>query len=179
MRQVILKMHVSLDGYIRPAEGNATDWIFSTYDDQLKDWEVGTLWQAGTHIMGRNLYYEMAAYWPTSTEVYAEPMNTIPKVVFSKTLEHADWQGTRIANGNLVTEIARIKQEPGKYILAHGGAAFVQSLSTLGLIDEYWLIVHPVVLSDGLPLFVEPMKLKLLRTTAFPGGSVLLVYGHA
>lgn len=178
MRKVILKMHVSLDGYVRPAEGNATDWIFSTYDDQLKDWEVDTLWQAGTHIMGRNLYYEMAAHWPNSTEIYAEPMNTIPKVVFSNTLKHAEWQGTRIVSGNVVTEITGMKHEPGKYILAHGGAAFAQSLTALGLIDEYRLIVHPVVLSDGLPLFDEPMKLKLQKSTAFPSGSILLVYGR-
>jgi dihydrofolate reductase len=176
MRKVILKMHVSLDGYIQAAGKDATDWIFDTYDDQLKDWEVDTLRQAGTHVMGRNLYYDMAAYWPNSTEVYAEPMNTIPKVVFSKTLKHAEWQGTRIADGNVAEELWRMKNEPGNYILVHGGAAFVQSLSKLGLIDEYRLIVHPVVLSDGLQLFAEPMKLKFKESIPFPGGSILLVY---
>ena len=105
-------------------------------------------------------------------------MNTIPKVVFSNTLKHAEWQGTRIVSGNVVTEITGMKHEPGKYILAHGGAAFAQSLTALGLIDEYRLIVHPVVLSDGLPLFDEPMKLKLQKSTAFPSGSILLVYGR-
>jgi dihydrofolate reductase len=179
MRKVILKMHVSLDGYVRAASGDVMGWIFRTYDDQLKAWEVEMLWKAGTHIMGRNLYDEMAAYWPDSTEVYAEPMNTIPKVVFSKTLKQADWVGTRIVNGDLAAEIARMKNEPGKDILAHGGAAFAKSLSKLGLIDEYRLILHPLVLSAGLPLFAEPADLKLQESTVFPCGSILLVYGRA
>ena len=66
MRKVVLKMHVSLGGYVRAASGDVMDWVFRTYHDELKAWEVDLLWQAGTHIMGRRLYEEMAAYWPTS-----------------------------------------------------------------------------------------------------------------
>lgn len=178
MRKVILKMHVSLDGYIRAVDDDSMDWVFRTFDDQLKAWEVESLWQAGTHIMGRVLYREMADYWPTSTEEYAEPMNTIPKVVFSRTLQKADWNNTRIANGDTIEEIIRLKQESGGEILAHGGADFTQSLTKLGLIDEYRLIVHPVILSAGLPLFTEPIDLHLLDSQAFPGGSMLMVYSQ-
>jgi dihydrofolate reductase len=179
MRKVALKMHVSLDGYVRAASGDVMDWVFRTFDDELQAWEVDNLWQAGTHIMGRNVYDEMAAYWPTSTEPFAPPMNEIPKVVFSKSLKQADWERTRVASGGLAEEIARLKQEPGKEILAHGGAAFAQSLSSLGLVDEYRLIVHPVALSGGEPLFKETMDLKLLRTKSFAAGAVLLTYGRA
>lgn len=178
MRKVILKMHVSIDGYIRAASGDMMDWVFRTYDDELKAWEVETLWQAGTHIMGRNLYQEMAGYWPTSTEEFAEPMNTIPKVVFSRTLKQTDWNNSRIASGDVAKEITRLKQEPGKDILVHGGAEFVQALSKLALIDEYRLIVHPVVLSAGLSLFAEATDLKLLGSKAFPAGAIALTYGR-
>ena len=147
MRQVVLKMHVSLDGYVRAGDGDVMDWIFRTYDDELKAWEVDLLWQAGTHIMGRRLYEEMAAYWPTSTEVFAPPMNEIPKVVFSRT--------------------------------THGGAEFAQGLSRLGLIDEYRLIVHPVVLAGGLPLFKHQHDLKLLDARQFRGGAIALTYARA
>lgn len=179
MRKVILKIHVSLDGYIRAASGDVMDWVFRSYDDELQAWEVETLWQAGTHIMGRNLYEEMASYWPTSSEAFAPPMNEIPKVVFSTSMEHANWEHTRVAGGDVAGEIARLRQEPGKDILAHGGAAFAKSLSRLELIDEYRLIVHPVVLSGGLSLFDAAMDLDLLSTRSFPAGAVALIYGRA
>jgi dihydrofolate reductase len=179
MRKVILKMHLSVDGYVRAANGDVMEWIFRTWDDELKIWEVDHLWQAGVHIMGRRLYEVMAAYWPTSNKVYAPPMNEIPKVVFSKTLKQADWVLSRIFNGDAGEEIARLKQDSGKDILAHGGAEFAQSLSGLGLIDEYQLIVHPVILAGGLPLFKEPLDVKLLSTRSFPAGAVALTYGRS
>jgi dihydrofolate reductase len=74
--------------------------------------------------MGRVTYEEMASFWPTSTSDYARPMNEIPKVVFSKTLQHADWPETRIARGELGEEIERLKREPGNDLIAYGGATF-------------------------------------------------------
>jgi dihydrofolate reductase len=106
-------------------------------------------------------------------------MNDIPKVVFSKTLPTADWASSRIARGDLTQEIAALKSEPGGDIIAHGGAAFVQALSKLGLIDEYRLVIHPVALGDGLPLFKDlsgPLRLDLTDATPFPGGTVIHVY---
>ncbi|MCB9077624.1 MAG: dihydrofolate reductase [Anaerolineaceae bacterium] len=178
MRKVVLKIHVSLDGYIRGGDGDVMDWVFRTYDDELKAWEVDLLWQAGTHIIGRNLYEEMAGYWPTSTEEFAPPMNEIPKVVFSKTLKQTNWQKTHVVSGKLAEELDRLKQAPGQDILVHGGANFVQSLSKLNLIDEYRLIVHPVVLGGGLPLFAERMDLDFLASQAFPAGAIALMYGR-
>jgi len=176
MRKVILKMHVSIDGYIRGNNEVGVDWIFKTHDDELQTWEVDLLSKAGTHVMGKNLYDEMAAYWPNSTEVYAPPMNEISKVVFSKSMKHADWKGTKVINGDVAEGIAQLKEESGKDILVHGGAAFVHSLSKLGLIDEYRLIVHPIALGGGLPLFKEKIDMKLLSVKSFQAGVVLLVY---
>jgi len=133
----------------------------------------------GTHIMGRVTYEQMAAYWPTATGDYAAFMNNLPKVVFSKTLPTADWAGSRIARGDLAEEVAALKSEAGGEIMAHGGAAFVQALSRAGLIDEYRLVVLPVALGNGLPLFkdlTKPLRVDLTAARSFPDGTVIHVY---
>jgi dihydrofolate reductase len=175
VRRLVLKISVSLDGFVGAEDGNV-DWIFPSLSEDATTWLVETLWQSGTHIMGRTTYEGMAAHWPTSTEAFAAPMNAIPKVVFSRSLEKASWPESRVATGELAEEIGRLKQEPGKDILAHGGASFVRSLSRLQLIDEYRLLIHPVALGKGRPMFAAPMNLRLVSTTPFSGGSVGLVY---
>jgi dihydrofolate reductase len=94
--------------------------------------------------MGRVTYEQMATHWPNAAGDYADFMNKVPKVVFSKTLPAAEWADSRVARGDLAEEIAALKSEPGGEIMAHGGAAFVQALSRLGLIDEYRLVILPV-----------------------------------
>ncbi len=106
-------------------------------------------------------------------------MNEIPKVVFSKTLKEATWTDSRVASGDLADEVARLKREPGKNLLVHGGARLVQSLVKHGLIDEYRLLIHPVVLGSGLRLFPEreqPLNLRLVNSTRFDKGAVANVY---
>jgi dihydrofolate reductase len=94
----------------------------------VRAWKVASLLKVGTHIMGRVTYEQMAAYWPNATGEYAEFMNKLPKVVFSKTLPAAEWAGSRIARGDLTEEITALKNESGGEVMAHGGAAFVQAL---------------------------------------------------
>jgi dihydrofolate reductase len=178
MRKVILKMHVSLDGFVARLDGDL-DWFRDAFDDELTAWEVEGLWRAGVHIMGRATYHDMAAYWPNSTEPFAQPMNELPKVVFSKTLKETDWEGSRVADGDLAEEISRLKEEPGKDILAHGGAGFAQSLSRLRLIDQYVLVVHPVALGEGLPVFGDEIELRLLNAKTFNSGVLALTYARA
>jgi dihydrofolate reductase len=123
--------------------------------------------------MGRVTYNEMAGHWPVSTDDYAAPMNELPKVVFSKTLESADWNDSRVARGDLAEEIIALRQEPGGDIIAWGGAKFVQALSREGLVDEYRLVINPIALGNGLPLFKDlsnPIKLQLLQARTFPDG---------
>jgi dihydrofolate reductase len=211
MRKLILKMSVSLDGYVGGPAGEI-DWLFKSLDEDARAWIADTLRQAGVHIMGSRTYHDMAAYWPTSTEPLAAPMNRIPKVVFSKkgSLRQGDglttralkdairasgaersaaspkpspdaesWADATVASGDLVEEISRLKQQAGKDIVAHGGARFAQSLVRLGLIDEYQLLVHPIALGAGLPLFSaldKPITLKLLSTSLFSRGVVAHVY---
>jgi dihydrofolate reductase len=211
MRELILKMSVSVDGFVAGPNGEI-DWIFRTSDERATAWTVEAVSEAGVHIMGSSTYYDMAAYWPTSTEPFAPPMNEIPKAIFSrrglekdpkaaattKALEDArenakrtghsakavasnieSWAHPRVASGDLTEEIRKLKNEPGKPILAHGGASFAQSLTRAGLVDEYKLMIHPVALGKGLGLFAEltkPVDLKLVEAIPFPGGGVAHIY---
>ncbi len=123
----------------RSGRHGAGGWGLAPEDPALKQRKLEWVRAAGLHIMGRATYEEMAEVWPTSESDYAPPMNEIPKVVFSKTLERAEWADSRIARGDLAAEIDELKREPGKHMIVHGGASFVQSLSRLGLVDEYRL----------------------------------------
>jgi dihydrofolate reductase len=178
MRKLVLKMHVSLDGFVGAEDGDV-EWVFRHFDEELGEWEVDHLWQAGVHVMGKELYGDMAAHWPKSEEPTAPPMNEIPKVVFSRSLERAEWADTRIERGALADGIEALKREPGKEILAHGGARFAQSLSRERLIDEYRLVVHPIALGAGLRPFSDRTELELREARRFPAGAVLLTYARA
>jgi dihydrofolate reductase len=178
MRHVVLQMGVTVDGYVAGLGGNG-DWGLPAEHPDVRAWKVASLRRVGTHIMGRVTYQQMAGYWPHETGDYADFMNTLPKVVFSTTLPAADWPGSRIARGGLTEEIAALKGEPGGEIMAHGGAAFVQALSRLGLIDEYRLVILPVALGSGLPLFkdlAKPLRVDLAEARTFPDGTAIHVY---
>lgn len=181
MRKVIVEMSMSLDGFVAPAKG-APDHRALSEDPALKRIKLDWLRQAGTHAMGRVTYNEMAAHWPVSTDDYAAPMNDLPKVVFSKTLERADWNDSRVARGDIAEEISALRREPGGDIIAWGGASFAQELARRGLVDEYRLVINPVALGNGLPLFKdlsEPIDLQLVEARTFATGAALHVYQPA
>jgi dihydrofolate reductase len=178
MRPVVLQMGITLDGFVHGAEGYE-DWGLPPEEDEVVAWKVASLRETGTHIMGRRTYAEMASFWPATTGVYADVMNEIPKVVFSKTLTRAEWAESRIARGDLAGDIDRLKREPGGVILAHGGATFVNALIRDGLIDEYRLVVHPVAIGHGAGLFGalrQPLRLDLIEARMFAGGTAIHVY---
>lgn len=213
-RKLVLKMSVSLDGFVCGPDGEA-DWIFrSSGGADSTQWVLDTLRGAGVHIMGSRSYYDMAAFWPFSDMPIAPPMNDIPKVIFSrsglqdgtrgeqasKALAEAkarnaqrhgiapteaileSWAEPTVARGDLAEEILRLKEQPGRFILAHGGARFARSLVASGLIDEYRLAIHPVVLGQGQPLFSRlrnPVDLRLVSMTPFDSGAVAAVYRPA
>jgi dihydrofolate reductase len=178
-RKVVLKQHLSLDGYAGRLDGDVSH-IFDSLDDALTYWIVEDIWQAGVHIMGRKTYEDMAGWWPRSDEPFAAPMNTIPKAVFSDTLEEAPWGPVEIIRGDIGEGIAYLKsQKDGKPIYAHGGASFVRSLIAANLVDEYHLITHPVALGRGLGVFTaQPATraLRLIESRAFKSGAVLNIY---
>jgi dihydrofolate reductase len=180
MRKVLLQMGLSVDGIVAGGPPGTGEAGAPHEDEAVRRWKVESLQQVGTHIMGRVTYEQMAAHWPYNGPAeYADPMNNIPKVVFSKTLTKAEWKESRIARGDLREEIGNLRSEPGKDIMAHGGASFVQALSREDLIDEYRLVVRPVALGSGLPLFKDllaPLRLKLIESRAFADGTAIWVY---
>jgi dihydrofolate reductase len=201
VREVILKMSMSLDGFVSGPAGEI-DWMFGS-DEEAIHWTVQNIARAGVHVMGSRTFRDMAAYWPTASGPFASPMNEIPKVYFSRSgasettralvdaradtassslapdAATESWDTARAATGDLREEIARLVNEPGAEIVAHGGAAFASSLVAEGLVDEYRLLTHPVALGRGLPLFAgvsSRLALDLVDVTRFPGGAVPHVY---
>src|SRR5690349_9206313 len=181
VRKLILQTSMSIDGYVAALD-RSHPWNEGGGEsdgDSVKRWILDSVWDAGAHLMGRVTYEEMSSFWPTSTSEFARPMNEIPKVVFSKTLERADWPETRIASGDLAEEVERLKREPGNDLIAYGGARLDQALSRLGLVDEYRLMVQPAALGAGLPLFKDlpaPLQLELIEATTYPSGLAIHVY---
>jgi dihydrofolate reductase len=130
-------------------------------------------------MMGRVTYEEMAPFWPTSTDDYAAPMNEIPKVVFSKTLQEATWLESSVASGDLAEEIAKLRHQSGGEIIAWGGAQFAQALSRAGLVNEYAIVTQPVAYGGGLPLFrdlPDALHLKVVETKTWPSGTTFRRY---
>ena len=192
MRKLIMKMSISLDGFVSGPNGK-NDWIFRSSDEESREWVLQSSRQAGLFIMGRKSFETMSPYWPTATGPLADVMNETPKAVFtqngfkvpaavSSSPAAASWAEARVTDGDLAERISQLKQEPGKPILAFGGAGFMRSLIATGLIDEYNLVIHPTVLGGGLPIFTSPAKpfdLKLIASKAFPGGVVVHTYQPA
>jgi dihydrofolate reductase len=176
MASLVLKMSISLDGYVAPTDGS-TDWEAAGRSPDGASWVLETVSNAAAHLVGATTYARWARFWPSASGPFAKPMNDIPKVVFSNSLESAEWGKATIASGDLTEAVTRLKQEQTSgYLLAHGGARFARSLVETGLIDEYRLVVHPVVLGAGERLFTAPLTLEPISTTAFSGGAVAHVF---
>ncbi len=130
-------------------------------------------------LFGRVTYQGMAQYWSSAEGEIADFMNNVPKVVFSRTLEKADWKNTQLVKENAEEEVARLKQQPGKDLFIFGSAALSASLMQRGLIDEYRLGLTPVVLGGGNPLFKsspDRVRMRLLEVRPLKSGCVILRY---
>jgi dihydrofolate reductase len=177
MRDVVLQQYaVSLDSFSCADGSEFQRYVFGVDDPELDEAFIDTLRRAGTHIMGKSTYLDMARHWPPRSDPIANVMNSIPKVAFSRTLEHADWAESRIARGDTAEEIAKLKEEPGGEIVAHGGFSFTQSLVKLGLADELRLYVFPVALGSGTSIFEtvdQVTEYQLTSSRTFPSGVVL------
>lgn len=176
MASLVLKMSVSLDGYVASADGSS-GWEATGRSDDSTRWVLDTVSNAGTHLVGATTYVGWAGFWPGAPGPFAEPMNEIPKVVFSDSLTSADWGPATIARGDPAAAVTRLKQERSEgYLLAQGGVRFARSLVQTGLIDEYRLVVHPVILGAGERLFTMPLTIEPVSTTAFSRGAVAHVF---
>jgi dihydrofolate reductase len=176
MAKLILEMQCSLDGFVCGPRGEL-DWIFPDVDADYTAWTVERLWRAAAHLMGGVTYRDMAAHWPVSKEPFAEPMNAIPKIVFSSSIERAEWGETEVFAGDPAEQVARLKRERQGELLAHGGVRFAQTLIRAKLIDEYRFVAHPVALGRGRSVFAdlaEPLRLAPVGQTAFKSGVVAI-----
>jgi dihydrofolate reductase len=186
MGKVIYAMSVSLDGFIEGVDG---DLNWSVPDEELHQHFNDLEATFDTLFYGRRLYETMAAFWPTADEdpssprivvEYARIWKSKPKVVFSKTLAQVGWN-SRLVRENIVEEVQRLKEQPGKD-MSVGGAELASTFMRHGLIDEFGLYIHPVILGAGKPFFLDVQKrinFQLIQTITFRSGVVLLKYQKA
>lgn len=184
MQKLIVFNHVSLDGYFVDANG---DMSWAKADPNDAEWNAFVAENAsggGTLVFGRVTYDMMASFWPTSRAiemmpVVAERMNNLSKVVFSRTMDQAAWHNTKLVKGDIAAQARRMKQTPGAGMVILGSGSIVAQLAQEGLIDEYQIVVNPIVIGNGKTMFtgVNPkMNLKLTNSRTFSNGKVLLCY---
>jgi dihydrofolate reductase len=185
MRKLIVFNHVTLDGYFTDKHGDMS-WAHK----QDPEWNAFVSQNAssgGQLLFGRKTYEMMASYWPTpaamkNSPVVAEGINKLPKVVFSKTMDTASWNNTKLVKGDLVQEVRKMKGAPGEDMVIMGSGSIVSQLAQAGLIDEYQMVVSPIVLGNGRTLFQgvdKKLPLKLAKSRTFGNGNVLLCYEPA
>jgi dihydrofolate reductase len=182
MRNLYVFNMITVDGFFEGAQKWDLGW--HNVDAEFNDFAIAQLDATGMLLFGRVTYAGMAGYWASPDAIkddaqVANRMNAIPKAVFSRTLEKADWNNTRLIKTNIPEEILKLKQASGKEIALFGSANLMATLAQHNLVDEYRLIVNPVVLGKGGPLFagtLGPLKLKLLQARPFESGNVLLCY---
>jgi len=176
MRKVIFQMVVSLDGFF---EGPNKELDWHVWDDEMEKYADDLLSTVDAILLERVAYQLFADYWASAKDSITPKINNLPKIVFSKTLKKVEWKNSRLVKYNIAEEIQKLKQQPGKDLVQFGGAGIASTFIKLGLIDEYRIIVNPVVLGRGKPLFKdikEKINLKLLKTMTFKCGNVILYY---
>jgi dihydrofolate reductase len=184
MRKLAVFNHVTLDGYFVDRNGDMS-WAHNAAENaEYNAFVASNASGGGMLLFGRITYELMASYWPTprataDMPIVAGGMNKLPKVVFSRTLDKASWNNTRLVKGDMVAEIRKMKDEPGEDMVILGSGSIVSQLAQQGLIDEYQMVVNPVVLGKGRTMFdgvEEKLALKLTKTRAFGNGNVVLCY---
>ena len=185
MPKIIVFNQVTLDGYFVDMNGdmswahkNDAEWNAFVADNAKGDAAL---------LFGRITYELMAGFWPTpeamkSMPVVAERMNDLRKVVFSRTLDQASWNNTKLVKSDMVAAIRKMKKEPGNDMVIMGSGSIVSQLTQQGLIDEYEVVVNPLVLGRGRTMFEgvkEKLNLKLTKTRSFSNGNVFLCYEPA
>jgi dihydrofolate reductase len=190
MRKIVLTEWITLDGYTSGPNEDMS-FVSDSFSDEMGKYEDDIVNSADTLVLGRVTYQSFAGAWPyvpdkpdasEGEKVYARKLNAMKKIVFSKTLDKAEWSGSTLLRDINPDEIKRWKTEDGKDMLIYGSASIVQQFTNLRLIDEYQLLVHPAILGGGKALFKgveDKQSLKLVSAKPFDSGVVLLTYQPA
>jgi dihydrofolate reductase len=177
MRKIIVTEYLTLDGVFE----EPGHWSFDFWSDEAAQYKYDELFSSDAQLLGRVTYEGFAKAWPTmeGTGDFGERMNSMPKYVVSTTLKNAAWNNTTILSNNVVEEITKLKEQAGQPILVAGSGKLVQTLMQHDLVDEYRLMVYPLILGSGKRLFPEgatALKLQLVETKPFSSGVVVLTY---
>jgi dihydrofolate reductase len=174
--RLVATEYVTLDGIF----GEPGEWSFQFFSDQASQFKWRELQASDALLLGRKTYEGFAAAWPTmEAGEFGEKMNSMPKYVVSSTLQDAGWTGSIIVRGNPVTEIGKLRDQPGQDLLLSGSGQLLNGLRRANLIDLYRFMVHPIVLGKGSRLLadgIDPTVLKLTHHETFDSGIVILEY---
>jgi dihydrofolate reductase len=182
MGKLIVFNFISLNGFYK---GTDADISWNRHGEEENAFGASSMGpDGGTLLFGRITYEMMASYWPTPMALQQNPlvaagMNQAEKIVFSRTLQKTEWNNTRLVNDNMVEEVIKLKQLPGKDMALLGSGSILTQLAEHGLVDEFLFMVNPVALGDGTPIFhniSQKLELKLTSTRTFKSGVVLLSY---
>jgi dihydrofolate reductase len=184
MRKLVVFNSVSLDGYFSGTNGDLSWAHRAPKDAEFDKFVEGNAKGGGVLVFGRKTYELMVSYWPTpqaleNDPVVAKRMNQMPKVVFSRTLDEASWSNTRLVKGDPAAEMRRLKSESGEDMAIMGSGSIIPQLTQEGLIDEFQMVVVPVVLGKGRTMFdgvKKEVALKLTKTRAFGNGNLFMSY---
>jgi dihydrofolate reductase len=189
MGKIIVSEFITLDGVIEApggedSLGERSGWSMPYFNEETAKFKLADLLGSDALLMGRVTYQIHAAAWPSMTdeEGFADRMNNLPKYVVSTTLDKVEWNNSRLIRGNIPEEIKKLKQEVQRHILIEGGSDLVTLLMQHDLIDEYRLLVHPIVVGKGKRLFREgsqKKELRLIEARALSTGVVALTYQPA
>jgi dihydrofolate reductase len=181
MRRLLVFNLMTLDGYFAGQDG---DISWHNVDEEFQELAKEASNSGNTLLFGRVTYELMARYWPTPEAIKNDPivatgMNKSEKIVFSRTLDKVDWNNTRLVKNDMVAEVRKLKQQSGKDLTILGSGSIVSQLAQEGLIDEYDILLNPVVLGKGKTMFEgrkDKLHLKLTKTRVFGNGNILLCY---
>lgn len=175
MRKIVVAEFLSLDGvFEEPA------WTAPYWNDEIAKFKYDELFSSDAHLLGRVTYQGFAAAWPSKTDEqgFSDRMNSLPKYVVSTTLDKVEWNNSHLIKKNVAEEVSRLKEQVGQDILVAGSATLVQTLIQQDLVDEYHLLIYPVVLGSGKRLFKDGSKatLKLVDSKTFSSGVIAQIY---
>jgi dihydrofolate reductase len=181
MRKLFAFNLISLDGFFE-GPNRGLDW--HNVDAEFNEFAIEQTSAVDALLFGRVTYQMMASFWPRPEAIAADPivaglMNRLPKIVFSTTLEKVEWNNSRLVKDHVAEEILNLKKQPGKDLALFGSASLLSTLMQMDLVDEHRLLVNPVILGSGNPLFKraqDRLNLKLIRSRTFGNGNVLLCY---